>query len=126
MSPDEHPTVRVRVGDLGPGDTRLFPFEREGERLTGIVVHHDGGLHVYVNRCPHVTFSLDLGDDDVTDASGQFLMCHVHGAMFLPESGECFMGPVVGRRLERLPFQREGDTLVVRVTPEPPGWPDQE
>lgn len=113
------------VGGLDHLDTRLFDFEREGERLTGIVIRDGGDLHAYVNRCPHVTYSLDIGDGEVKDASGSFLMCSSHGAMFLPESGECFMGPVVGRRLERLPARREGDALVVTITPEPEGWPKE-
>ncbi len=111
------------VGGLGQLETRLFEFERQGESLTGIVIRDGDALHVYVNRCPHVTYSLDIGDGDVKDHSGSFLMCASHGAMFLPESGECFMGPVIGRSLERLPARREGDTLVVSVTPEPEGWP---
>ena len=43
--------------------------------------------------------------------------------MFLPESGECFMGPVVGRRLERLQAHRDGDVLRVHIRAEPPTWP---
>lgn len=116
--------VEVDVRGMGEAETRLFRFERDGESLSGIVVEHEGELHAYVNRCPHVTYSLDIADGRVTDASGRFLMCSVHGAMFLPESGECFMGPVVGRRLERLPARRRGDVLHVHIPPAPAGWPE--
>ena len=123
MSDEEHPTIRVSVADLAEGGTRLAPFERDGDTLTAIILKHEGTLHAYVNRCPHVTYSLDIGDGDVRDSTGKFLLCASHGAVFLPESGECFMGPVVGRSLERLPASREGDELVVTITPEPEGWP---
>ncbi len=76
-----------------------------------------------MNRCPHVTYSLDIGDGRLLDKTGKFLQCSVHGAAFLPESGECFMGPVVGRSLESLPHEQHGDELVVQITDEPEGWP---
>ncbi len=116
------PRVRIAVGDLAEGQTRLFDFEREGAALTGIVIRHAEGLAVYVNRCPHVTYSLDYGDGQVLDDSGRFLMCSSHGAMFLPESGECSKGPAHGKRLEALRFTRGGDALLVTFPPEPDDW----
>ena len=120
-----HPTVRVAAGDLAEGDTRMFDFERDGEDLEAFVIRHEGQLKCYVNRCPHVTYSLDVGDGDVKDKTGKFLLCASHGAMFLPESGECFMGTVVGRSLESLPVDADGDDAVVTITPEPEGWPEE-
>lgn len=119
----EAPEIRVPIAELGDLETRIFRFERDGDALTGIVVRAEGELHAYVNRCPHVTYSLDLGDGQVRDPSGRFLQCVAHGAMFLPESGECFLGPVVGRRLERLPARLDGDDLVVTIAPAPADWP---
>ena len=116
-------TIRVDVAGLADGDVRHFRFTRDGQSLGAFIVGHDGHTHVYVNRCPHVTYSLDLGDGNVQDPTRKFLQCFSHGAMFLPESGECFMGPVVGHRLESLPAVRDGDALVVTLTAEPPGWP---
>ncbi|MGB0592176.1 MAG: Rieske (2Fe-2S) protein [Myxococcota bacterium] len=119
-------TVRVDVSELPEGGVSHFRFERDGEHLGAFVVRHEGVLRVYVNRCPHVTYSLDFGDGNVQDPSRRFLQCYSHGAMFLPESGECFMGPVVGRSLESLPAKEDGDTLIVTIQPEPPGWPKTE
>lgn len=115
--------VRVPVGDLLPGHTRVFEFERDGWELTGFVVNHEGRLHTYVNRCPHVPYSLDFGDGRLMTPDRRALICSSHGARFEPDSGRCFAGPVVGRALERLASRREGDTLVVTVAPEPAGWP---
>lgn len=121
--PDDHATVRVSIADLEPGHTRLFPFERDGIRLSAFVLNHQGDYRVYVNRCAHVTYSLDIGDGQIMDAKREFILCSSHGARYLPESGECFMGPAVGRSLEALPFDRTGDEIVVNITDEPPGWP---
>ena len=116
-------TVVVDVSDLAPGHTRLFPFARDGEELAGFVVNHEGTLYAYVNRCAHVTYSLDIGDGELMDRNREFILCSVHGARFLPESGHCFMGPAVGRSLEALPLSHHGDEATVSITPEPAGWP---
>lgn len=117
--------VRVNVDGVPPGRYKLFEFSRHGESLTGIVYHHaEEGWKVYVNRCPHVSYSLDFGDDEVMDEDQKFFMCMSHGAMFLPESGECFMGPAVGQRLEQFSFNLEGSHVVVHVTSEPETWPN--
>ena len=122
-SPEHLPTVTVDVSGLEPGHTRLFPFVREDEELTGFVVNHEGQLYVYVNRCAHVTYSLDIGDGEVMDKEREFILCSVHGARYLPESGHCFLGPAVGRSLEALPFSQEGAEVTVTITAEPTGWP---
>ncbi len=116
-------TLRLKVSALSEGDVQHFHFTRSGRELGAFVVCYKGELFAYVNRCPHVTYSLDIADGNVQDATRSFLQCQSHGALFLPESGECFMGPAVGRSLESLRSERRGDTLVVYVGPEPEGWP---
>ncbi len=115
--------VRVPLDGLAPRRPLLVEFLRNRRPSSAIVVRHEDRVHVYVNRCPHVMYTLDLGDGQITDSSGKFLMCHAHGAMFRPESGECFRGPCVGKSLERLPFREAGAELVLTVTPEPDDWP---
>ena len=117
-------TVRIDISELASGDTAIFPFERDGESLQGFVVRHQDAFYAYVNRCAHVTFSLDVGDGQVMDSAGQFILCSAHGARYLPESGECFMGPVVGRKLEPLPLELEGREAVISITRCPDGWPE--
>jgi len=118
-------TVIVDIAGVARGRARLFDFVRDGEPLTGMVVADAvGALHVYVNRCPHVPYSLDLGDGNVLDDDGLTVVCSNHGARFDPASGQCRWGPVRGRYLEPLPFSRDGDRLVVTIAPEAAGWPD--
>ena len=101
----------------------MFPFERDGESLEGFVLRHEDAFYAYVNRCAHVTFSLDVGDGNVMDEKRQFILCSAHGARYLPASGECFMGPVVGRKLQTLPVSLDGDFAEISIVPCPTGWP---
>tara|TARA_B100000530_G_scaffold65677_1_gene38623 strand:+ start:150 stop:527 length:378 start_codon:yes stop_codon:yes gene_type:complete len=117
------PRIEVPIAHLKAGETQIFDFERDEESLQGFVVRHEEAYYAYVNRCAHVTYSLDVGDGQVMDRDGQFILCWAHGARYLPESGECFMGPAVGRSLESLPLELEGDTAVVSIPPCPKGWP---
>ncbi len=111
------PGVRVPVADLGPGETRIFDYDEGGWDQTGFVVNHAGRLYVYTNRCPHVPYSLDFGDGELMSLDRRAVMCANHGARFDPASGRCFAGPPIGRSLSALPFERDGDAIVVAVRP---------
>lgn len=109
--------VRVPVADLGPGETRLFDYDEGGWEQTGFVVNHAGQLYVYTNRCPHVPYSLDFGDGRLMSPDRRAIICANHGARFDPVSGRCSAGPPIGRSLSALPFERDGDAIVVAVRP---------
>lgn len=112
---------------VGPGRAVLFEFVRDGELLTGMVVRGDdsGALRVWINRCPHVPYSLDLGDGNVIDDDQKTIVCSNHGARFEPATGRCIWGPVRGRWLEPMPFERVDAThIAVRIEPEADGWPE--
>ena len=120
---DDDKTVRVEVAGVGRGRSVMFAFRRGGEPLGGMVVlDANAALQVYVNRCPHVPYSLDLGDGNVLDHDGLTVVCSNHGARFDPGSGRCIWGPARGGALERLPFRVEGTAIVVTITPEPQDW----
>ena len=118
-----NPIAQVSLRELGPGRPILFEFERGGENLSGFILEYENELHAYVNRCPHVTYPLDFADGELMDPTRKFIMCQAHGARFLPETGECFWGPALGRSLERLPCKRDGEFARVEITPEIEGWP---
>ena len=116
---ESHSRIHVPIAHLNPGETQMFDFERAGESLQGFVVRHEDAYYAYVNRCAHVTYSLDLGDGQVMDREGKFILCWAHGARYLPESGECFMGPAVGRSLESLPLDLQGEVALVSIPAQP-------
>jgi len=67
------------------------------------------GVHAYLNRCEHVAVELDWRPGEFLDASGQYLMCAAHGALYEPDTGLCVDGPCRGRALQRLVvIERDG------------------
>ena len=59
-------------------------------------------VYVYLNRCPHRGVPLEWVADQFLDHSGRLIQCASHGALFLPESGECIAGPCSGNSLTPL------------------------
>ena len=76
-----------------------FPLLHHGQAATGFVVRYDGKPFAYLNRCAHVPIELDWKEGDFFEASGLYLMCATHGAVYEPESGRCAGGPCRGGRL---------------------------
>lgn len=109
--------MRVPVGDLAPGSARVFTYDEGDWEQSALVVNHEGRLYVYVNRCPHVPYTLDFGDGEVMSFDRTALMCSNHGAHFDPATGRCFAGPPIGKALSPLPFERDGDDVIVDVRP---------
>ncbi|WP_444679037.1 Rieske (2Fe-2S) protein [Halomonas sp. E19] len=63
----------------------------DGRRLFLVSVH--GVVSAFVNRCPHQQVPLNWDDASFLEAGGELIQCGVHGALFLPETGECVFGP---------------------------------
>lgn len=81
------------------------------------VVRFRGQVYAYINRCEHVPVELDWIDGEFFDYSKLYLICTVHGAAYLPESGLCVQGPCPGKRLKPVPVEeRDGRVLLVKKT----------
>lgn len=113
MSPGE---VRIaRLGELPPGASRKFTlFVRERE-VECFVIHWNGALHAYVNRCRHVPMSLDWVENRFFDETGRWILCPTHGACYAPDTGECVAGPALGRSLVPVPLELRGDEVWARA-----------
>lgn len=86
-----------------------FPVTAAGEDSTGFAVRYDGVVRAYVNRCAHVPIELDWNEGDFFESSGLYLMCSTHGALYLPENGQCAGGPCRGGRLRPISvYERDG------------------
>jgi nitrite reductase/ring-hydroxylating ferredoxin subunit len=76
-------------------DTRRGPLEvflvRKGDAVYG-----------YINHCPHTGVNLEWVPNQFLDASGGFIQCATHGALFRIEDGFCLRGPCVGARLRSI------------------------
>ena len=109
--------VRVPGGaTLAPGTSRTFTFERAGSTLEGFLLRHTSGFFAYANVCPHWSVDLDLGFGDFYAADVDRIVCKNHGALFLPQTGECTAGPCAGMFLERFEVTLEGDDAVVEIS----------
>ena len=87
---------------------------RTGFEQTGFAVRFRGAACGHVNRCPHQGTELDWQPGEFFEASGLFLVCSTHGALFTPDSGVCVAGPCRGARLEPLQLQeKEGQVFLV-------------
>lgn len=70
--------------------------------VEGFLVRHGEHIRAYVDSCPHTGAPLAWSPDTYLDADGELVQCALHGALFLPDTGECVHGPCVGDRLTPL------------------------
>lgn len=89
------PVLLCRLDELADPGSR--GFELAGRRL--FLVRQGQQVFAYHNRCPHRGVPLEWVPDQFLDRSGRLIQCASHGALFLPESGECVAGPCSGAHL---------------------------
>lgn len=73
-----------------------FDVVHLGQPCRAFAIRYEGQVHAFLNRCTHVAMELDWQPNRVFDASGQWLICASHGAVFDPQSGACAGGPCKG------------------------------
>jgi nitrite reductase/ring-hydroxylating ferredoxin subunit len=88
-----------------------FAVTAFGNAATGFVVRYDGKVYGYLNRCAHVPIELDWNEGDFFESSGLYLMCSTHGAIYVPETGQCAGGPCKGGRLRPIAVHEEHDQI---------------
>jgi nitrite reductase/ring-hydroxylating ferredoxin subunit len=66
------------------------------EVQSAFALRFEGRVHAYLNRCAHVPMELDFQRNRFFDASGQWLICATHGALYEPDTGRCRGGPCRG------------------------------
>ena len=94
--------------ECGSG-VRFVTTDKNGEKLPGFVIRHNGIVFGYVNRCAHIQVELDWQHGEFFDVDRQLLMCATHGALYAPNTGECVGGPCHGAFLTKLPMIEEDD-----------------
>src|SRR5262249_10757751 len=88
-----------RAEEIGEAQSRGFDLADEAQD-TIFVVRHRGLLHAWRNECPHVGGApMAWRKDAYLNAEGTRVVCHAHGAQFMPDTGVCVQGPCIGRRL---------------------------
>ncbi|HKO47670.1 MAG TPA: Rieske 2Fe-2S domain-containing protein [Polyangiaceae bacterium] len=104
---------------LAPGQSRSFEFQRGGRRVPAFLLcHAQAGLVAYLNRCPHWSVDLDMGDGRFYAEDIDRIYCKNHGALFRVSDGVCDHGPCLGKALVRCSVELEGDDAWVSLGPE--------
>ncbi|MFQ3790069.1 Rieske (2Fe-2S) protein [Halomonas sp. A29] len=93
------PAILAHLQDFDDAPSRGVKLA-DGRNAFLVRVH--GRVSAFVNRCPHQRVPLNLPDGHFLEPGGELIQCGMHGALFLPESGECVFGPCQGRFLEPL------------------------
>lgn len=99
------------------GRARGFDPEDDGQDSV-FVVRTQGVLRAWRDACPHIGGApMAWRKDEYLNAKATRIVCHAHGAEFLPESGLCVQGPCVGKRLTAVPVEiNETGLLCVLLT----------
>ncbi|MDB5775857.1 MAG: Rieske (2Fe-2S) protein [Herbaspirillum sp.] len=102
--PQDRPDIALCAsGDVSErGKGLRFPVRVGGSDATGFLIRYHGAVHAYLNRCAHVPTEMDGLPGDFFNSGRELLMCAIHGAMYMPDSGRCIVGPCNGARLYKL------------------------
>jgi nitrite reductase/ring-hydroxylating ferredoxin subunit len=115
MSRPAPPIRLARIDDLPDPGARGFDPDGTG-RDTLFVVRRGAELRAYRDACPH------FGDTPMAwrrhaylNGDGTRIVCHAHGAQFDIASGECLLGPCLGRHLEPVEIEvtSNGDVMLI-------------
>ncbi|MBI2190951.1 MAG: AAA family ATPase [Planctomycetes bacterium] len=105
------------VADLARGVAIKFFYSTPDGRTEGFVFQRDGCFYAFENVCAHMALSLDMNDSDFFTGDGKLLICKTHGAVYVPETGECVGGPCAGRWLKKLSIEVQDGTIYLLARP---------
>lgn len=97
--------VVARTGELSHGMTKKFHLECRGSDIEALLVNYEGNIYAYVNRCRHISISMDWVDNQFFTEDRRYLICANHGATYEPATGECIWGPCFGASLQGVPLE---------------------
>jgi nitrite reductase/ring-hydroxylating ferredoxin subunit len=78
---------------LDGGDGVDFDVNYMGQTCRAFAIRYQGQVFAYLNRCKHVAIEMDYVPNRFFDASGRWLICSTHGAIYEPQTGACSGGP---------------------------------
>jgi len=100
-------TITVETQLRVDGEDQRFQIQEDG-----FAICMGGKIYAYRNHCPHAGSPLDWLPNQFFSDDGQALMCHTHGALFDPITGDCISGPCP-RGLYPLDIQIQADCIQV-------------
>ena len=103
-----------RADDLEDGHSRGFDPLGEGHDSM-FIVRQGAHLFAWRNACPHYDRArMAWKKDEFLTADRSQIVCGAHGAMFRIDTGDCTIGPCLGKRLQAVELAiRAGAVFVV-------------
>jgi nitrite reductase/ring-hydroxylating ferredoxin subunit len=100
------------IDEIPDGDAKAFAAP-PGEFVGLFAVRQGHAVRVFRNSCPHLGTPLDWTPDEFLDATGVYIQCATHGALFRIDDGFCVKGPCSGESLESIRCEvRDGEVFV--------------
>lgn len=110
--------VICRLAELPDPGARSFTMGSGDWPLRGFVVRKGAQVFAYLNRCPHAGHPLNWTSNEFLTPDKTLLMCRSHGACFDIATGECVIGPCVGRELRSIAVKVEHDYVMLADDPD--------
>lgn len=120
MTARHHPAAAPTWHDVGDGLELTGGQCREFviADTPGFTFRHQGQLHAFINRCPHLGIELNWMPGRFFDLEQTFIQCSTHGALFQPHTGHCIAGPCAGEHLTALPVREQNGRIEVCINPD--------
>jgi nitrite reductase/ring-hydroxylating ferredoxin subunit len=101
------------LDDIEEGKAVEFTYKSGEDLLDIFILLKDGEIYGFKNTCPHAGTPLNMLPGKFMERTGKYLMCHTHGALFMPDTGECVGGPCTGSYLTQIAVEvKEGAVIV--------------
>lgn len=96
--------------EVAEGDAKGFPIDG-APRTKVIVLRHGGRLIGWLDSCPHYPGGTPMAwrTDAYLNKDRTKIVCASHGATFDKETGECELGPCIGKSLTHVPLRVDAD-----------------
>ena len=109
------PVRLARIDELPDPGAQGFDPDGVG-RDTLFVVRRGAQVRAYRDACPHFGDTpMAWRKDAYLNRDGTRIVCHAHGAQFDIASGECLLGPCLGKRLTPVGIEMTSDGDIVLI-----------
>ena len=90
------------LDEIAESGSKEFQLSTEAGLQDAFLISHNQNLYAYVNQCPHTGVNLNWQAEQFFSLDGAYIQCSLHGALFIPDTGECVRGPCLGQNLKPL------------------------
>ena len=110
-------TRLCRLEQITDGSGREFKFGEGADQFRMVVFRTGPSAWGYVNVCPHFWLPLNVLPDKFLISGPGRVMCSHHSATYRFEDGFCVDGPVKGGRLDPVPVEVVGNSVMIGGSP---------